>query len=217
MLPICQLAVWFRQRIATESVWGDWHSADLRTWLKGQLAVGEKLDDVRDARPEIRTALERAEHFLVLAALTAVVLAGVAMALAASHFIMRHLDTCAMMRCLGATQAQVLRIFMFQFLLLGGFAVLLGGLLGYAAQSALVQSIETMREAALPPPGWLPLWQAAASGIALLLGFTFLPLWQLKSVSPLRVIRRELGPGARRLVCVRCRCAERARPVHSAG
>ena len=172
--------------------------ADLRAWLKGQLAVGEKLEGVRDARPEIRTALERAEHFLGLAALTAVVLAGVAMALAASHFIKRHLDTCAMMRCLGATQGQVLRIFIYQFLLLGVFAVLLGGLLGYAAQSALVQSIETMREATLPPPSWLPLLQAAASGMALLLGFTFLPLWQLKGVSPLRVIRRELGmPQAR--------------------
>ena len=171
---------------------------DMRVWLKGQLAVGEKLEDVRDARPEIRTALERAEHFLGLAALTAVVLAGVAMALAASHFIIRHLDTCAMMRCLGATQSQVLRIFMYQFLLLGVLAVLLGGLLGYAAQSVLVQSIESMREAALPPPDWLPLWQAAASGMALLLGFAFLPLWQLKGVSPLRVIRRELGlPPAR--------------------
>ncbi|RFC35653.1 MAG: putative ABC transport system permease protein [Candidatus Nitrotoga sp. SPKER] len=172
--------------------------ANLRTWLKKQLVVGEKLEDVRDARPEIRTALERAEHFLGLAALTAVVLAGVAMALAASHFIMRHLDTCAMMRCLGATQEQVLRIFMYQFLLLGVLAVLLGDLLGYAAQFALVQSIESMREAALPPPAWLPLWQAAASGMALLLGFAFLPLWQLKRVPPLRVIRRELGmPPAR--------------------
>ncbi len=172
--------------------------ANLRGWLKERLAIGEKMEDVRDARPEIRTALERAEHFLGLAALTAVVLAGVAMALAASHFIMRHLDTCAMMRCMGATQAQVLRIFMIQFLLLGGLAILLGGLLGYVAQFVLVQSIETMREAALPQPGWLPLWQAAASGMALLLGFTFLPLWQLKKVSPLRVIRRELGmPPAR--------------------
>ncbi len=167
--------------------------ADLRSWLQGRLTSGEKLEDVRDARPEIRSALERAEHFLGLAALTAVVLAGVALALAARHFILRHLDACAMMRCLGASQAQVLRIFLVQFLLLGLAAVLLGSLLGYAAQAALVQSIATMREAALPPPGWVPLWQAAASGMALLLGFAFLPLWQLKSVSPLRVIRRELG------------------------
>ena len=167
--------------------------ADLRAWLQGRLSVGEKLEDVRDARPEIRTALERAEHFLGLAALTAVVLAGVALALAARHFIARHLDACAMMRCLGAAQAQVLRIFLYQFLLLGACAVLLGGLLGYMSQAVLVESIASMRDASLPPPGWTPMWQAAASGMALLLGFAFLPLWQLKSVSPLRVIRRELG------------------------
>jgi putative ABC transport system permease protein len=169
--------------------------ADLRAWLQeaGRLGLGEKIEDVRDARPEIRTALERAEHFLGLAALTAVVLAGVALALASRHFISRHLDACAMMRCLGANQAQVLRIFLYQFLLLGACAVLLGELLGYMSQSLLVESIASMREAALPPPGWTPMWQAATSGMALLLGFAFLPLWQLKSVSPLRVIRRELG------------------------
>jgi putative ABC transport system permease protein len=167
--------------------------ASLRWWLQNRLTVGQKLEDVRDARPEIRTALERAEHFLGLAALTAVVLAGVALALAARHFISRHLDACAMMRCLGADQAQVLRIFLFQFLLLGFCAVLLGELLGYLSQAALVQSIASMRNAGLPPPGWMPMWQAAASGMALLLGFAFLPLWQLKSVTPLRVIRRELG------------------------
>jgi putative ABC transport system permease protein len=167
--------------------------ADLRTWLQNRLTVGQKLEDVRDARPEIRVALERAEHFLGLAALTAVVLAGVALALASRHFISRHLDSCAMMRCLGADQAQVLRIFLYQFLLLGFCAVLLGELLGYASQSILVESIASMRQASLPAPGWTPMWQAATSGMALLLGFAFLPLWQLKSVTPLRVIRRELG------------------------
>ena len=167
--------------------------ADLRTWLQSRLTFGQKLEDVRDARPEIRVALERSEHFLGLAALTAVVLAGVALALASRHFIARHLDSCAMMRCLGADQAQVLRIFLYQFLLLGFGALLLGEVLGYVSQSILVDSIASMRAAALPAPGWTPMWQAAASGMALLLGFAFLPLWQLKSVTPLRVIRRELG------------------------
>lgn len=165
----------------------------LRNWLKGRLQAGEKLEDVRDARPEIRLALERAEHFLGLAALMAFVLAGVALALAARRFIERHLDACAVMRCLGASQAQVLRIFLYQFLALGTLAITLGCVLGYASQGILVSTIAAMREANLPLPGWQPLMQAAASGMALLLGFTFLPLWQLKRVSPLRVIRRELG------------------------
>ena len=170
--------------------------AAYRGWLEARLGLGEKLEDVRDARPEIRIALERAEHFLGLAALTAVMLAGVALALAARRFITRHLDACAVMRCLGASQMQVLGIFLLQFLLLGLGAALLGDGLGYAAQAALVQAIPSMRDAALPAPGTLPLVKAAASGMALLLGFAFLPLWQLKQVSPLRVIRRELGaPG----------------------
>ncbi len=165
----------------------------LRAALQDKLSGNEKLEDVRDARPEIRTALERAEHFLGLAALTAAILAGAAMALAARRFVLRHLDGCAVMRCLGAQQTQILWLFLYQFMLLGVVAVLLGGLLGYATQALLVESIASMREAGLPQPSVLPLLKAAASGFALLLGFAFLPLLQLRKVSPLRVLRRELG------------------------
>jgi putative ABC transport system permease protein len=164
-----------------------------RQWLTTQLKPGEKIEDVRDARPEIRLSLERAEHFLGLAALMTFVLAGIAIALAARQFISRHLDACAVMRCLGATQGQVLKIFLYQFLIIGVISVMVGGLIGWLVQSSLVQLIEPMRAANLPNPGFSPLLQAGSSGMALLLGFTFLPLWQLKSVSPLRVIRRELG------------------------
>jgi len=173
---------------------GDAYQVDrLRTELKSKLKGYEKLEDVRDARPEIRTALERAEHFLGLAALTAAILAGAAMALASRRFVLRHLDGCAVMRCLGAQQGQVLRLFLYQFLLLGVIAVLLGCALGYATQAVLVGFIESMRDADLPQPGVLPALKAAASGFALLLGFAFLPLLQLRKVSPLRVLRRELG------------------------
>ena len=161
--------------------------------LKQGLSDSEKLEGVRDARPEIRSALERAEHFLGLAALTAAILAGAAMALAARRFVLRHLDTCAMLRCLGAQQDQVLRLFLYQFLLLGVVAVLLGCALGYVTQAALVEFIAAMRDAELPQPSVLPAVKSAASGFALLLGFAFLPLLQLRKVSPLRVLRRELG------------------------
>lgn len=165
----------------------------LRTALQDKLTGNEKMEDVRDARPEIRTALERAEHFLGLAALTAAILAGAAMALAARRFVLRHLDGCAVMRCLGAQQGQVLWLFLYQFILLGIVSVVLGGILGYLTQAGLVESIASMREASLPQPGVIPLLKAAASGFALLLGFAFLPLLQLRKVSPLRVLRREMG------------------------
>ncbi|OGS95728.1 MAG: ABC transporter permease [Gallionellales bacterium RIFCSPLOWO2_02_FULL_57_47] len=166
---------------------------ELRDELKSKLTDYQKLEDVRDARPEIRTALDRAEHFLGLAALTAAILAGAAMALASRRFVLRHLDGCAVMRCLGAQQGQVLRLFLYQFLLLGIVAVMLGCALGYVTQAVLVGFIESMRDAELPQPTVLPTLKAAASGFALLLGFSFLPLLQLRKVSPLRVLRRELG------------------------
>ena len=165
----------------------------LRGQLQEKLTGNEKMEDVRDARPEIRSALERAEKFLGLAALSAAVLAGAAIALAARRFVLRHLDGCAVMRCLGAQQGQLLGLFLYQFILLGVVAVSLGGLLGYLTQALLVESITSMREAHLPQPGLLPLVKASCSGFALLLGFAFLPLLQLRKVSPLRVLRRELG------------------------
>jgi putative ABC transport system permease protein len=179
----------YRLMVAGEPV----QVAALRDELKSKLSGNERLEDVRDARPEIRSALERAEHFLGLAALTAAILAGAAILLAARRFVQRHLDGCAVMRCLGAQQGQVLRLFLYQFLLLGFFAVLAGCLLGYVTQALLISFIETMRDAALPQPSLLPALKAAASGFALLLGFGFLPLLQLRRVSPLRVLRRELG------------------------
>jgi putative ABC transport system permease protein len=155
------------------------------------LTANEKLEDVTDARPEIRTALERAEHFLGLAALTAAILAGVAILLAARHYVSHHLDSCAVMRCLGAEQNQVLRLFLYQFMLAGLVAVTVGLLLGYATQAILVKLV--LFDSSLPQPGILPALKAAVSGFALLIGFAFLPLMQLRRVSPLRVIRRELG------------------------
>ncbi len=168
----------------------------LRAALQQKLSGHERMEDVRDARPEIRTALERAEHFLGLAALTAAILAGVAMALTARRYVARHLDGCAVMRCMGAQQGQVLRLFLYQFLLMGWLAVLVGSLLGYVTQAILIESIAAMREASLPQPGLLPLLRAGASGFALLIGFAFLPLLQLRRVSPLRVLRREMGSPA---------------------
>ena len=151
----------------------------------------ERLEDVTDARPEIRMALQRAAHFLGLAALTTAMLAGVAIMLASRRYLSRHLDGCAVMRCLGAEQRQVLWLFLDQFLVAGFLAVLAGLLLAYVAQAVLVARF--MPDANLPEPGAMPAVKAAISGFALLFGFAYLPLLQLGRASPLRVMRREMG------------------------
>ena len=62
-----------------------------------QLGDRERLRTPDDARPEIKTALERAEQFLNLAALTAIVLAGLAIALAARGYSERNISTVALL------------------------------------------------------------------------------------------------------------------------
>src|SRR6187455_50777 len=105
-----------------------------RAWAQTHIGAGQTIEGIRDARPEIRSALERAERFLGLAALVSVILSAVAIALAARRFLRRHLDGCAVMRCLGARQAIVVRLYLLHFIALGAVAGVAGCLIGYAAQ-----------------------------------------------------------------------------------
>lgn len=164
---------------------------DFRAWALPRLGRGEQLEDINNARPEVRNALDRAQKFLRLAALLAVVLAAVAIGLAARRFMQRHLDGCAVMRCLGARQAQVLRIYAGEFVLFGGLMAALGSVLGYAAQFGLERMLAGLVRAALPQPSLWPAAQGFVVGLALLIGFVAPQLAPLGKVSTLRVLRRE--------------------------
>ncbi|WP_313952004.1 ABC transporter permease [Accumulibacter sp.] len=161
--------------------------------IEPRLAHGERIEDAQNGRPEIRTALDRAQKFLGLSALLTVVLAAVAVALAARRYAQRHLDPCAVMRCLGATQALLLRLYLGQFAALGVLAVSLGCALGYLAHFVLHAWLAQLLATPLPAPGLLPVVQGAAVGMLLLFGFAVPPLLQLKRVPTLRVLRGELG------------------------
>ncbi|OGA40525.1 MAG: hypothetical protein A3G28_01895 [Betaproteobacteria bacterium RIFCSPLOWO2_12_FULL_68_19] len=163
--------------------------------LKGNLGRGQRVENLETGRPEVRASIERAERFLGLTALLAAILAGVAIALGARRFVERHLDGCAVMRCLGATQRKLVYLFGTEFFLLGVAACAAGTLLGFAAQSALAAALAGLLRGELPPPGAAPALQGFLVGLALLLGFALPPLVQLKNVPALRVMRRETAPG----------------------
>ena len=168
---------------------------ELRKYIDRLLERGQRIEDAENGRPEIRTALERAQRFLGLAALLTVVLAAVAVALASRRYMQRHLDPCAVMRCLGATQGFLLRVYLGQFLLLGVLASVLGCLAGYLAHFLLHAWLAQVLTTPLPPPGLLPAIQGVLVGLLLLFGFSLPPLLQLRRVSTLRVLRREFFSG----------------------
>ncbi|HSQ80356.1 MAG TPA: FtsX-like permease family protein [Casimicrobiaceae bacterium] len=163
-----------------------------RAWLAGALQPGQRVETVRDLRPELRQTLERAERFLGLAALVAVLLAAVAVALAASRYLRRHLDAAAMIRCFGASVSRTLALFAIQFVVLGIVAGTAGIALALAGQQLLVMLVASSFTDALPWPSSMPALTAFAAGMLLLLGFAVPPLVALARVPPLRVLRRDL-------------------------
>jgi putative ABC transport system permease protein len=165
--------------------------AAYEAWAKDRLGRGEKIESLDNARPEIRNVTERAQRFLRLAALLAVILAAVAAALAAERYMRRHLDGCAVMRCMGASARQLLLIHGGEFLAFGLVATLAGCGVGYAVQLALQQMLDGLLATSLPPPSLLPWLHGLAVGLTLVIGFALPPLLRLRRVPTLRVLRRE--------------------------
>ncbi|WP_018882066.1 MULTISPECIES: ABC transporter permease [unclassified Thioalkalivibrio] len=167
--------------------------AAFRAWLGDELEAGERLLGLDDANPELRTAIERAERFLGLASLMAVLLAGAAIAVAAHHFAQRRADPAAVMRALGASGRRVLLTYFGRVVLVALLASAVGLAIGFAAQFVLASLLGGWLDGDLPPPGARPLVAGLGVGLITAVGFALPALLRIGQVSPLRVLRRDLG------------------------
>jgi putative ABC transport system permease protein len=165
------------------------------TWVKKKVDAdklrGVRTESLESGQPEMRATLQRAQEFLSLVGLLSAVLAAVAVAMAARRFMLRHVDACAMLRCLGMTQAQVMLLYLIEFLMVGLIGSALGALLGFGAHFVLIEWLGRLVATDLPPASALPALQAIATGLLLLIGFALPPILQLRNVPHNRVIRRE--------------------------
>jgi len=165
------------------------------TWLRARIAAGNvkgvRIESIENGRPEMQATLERADRFLSLVGLLSAMLAAVAVAMAARRFMQRHLDACAMLRCLGMTQNGVGALYLIEFAIVGLAGSVIGVLVGFGAHFVLLQLIGTLLPADLPPVSPLPALQGIATGMLLLVGFALPPVLQLRNVPHNRVIRRE--------------------------
>lgn len=171
-----------------------------RRWAEAQLGRGERMESLDNARPEVRNLLERAGRFLRLAALLTVVLAAVAIGLATDRYLRRHLDGCAVMRCLGASANRILAVHGGEFALFGLLATLTGCALGYLAQLALQAVLAGFLSGDLPLPSWRPWAHGVLVGLTLMVGFVLPPLLRLRRVPTVRVLRREWDAAEPRLL-----------------
>ncbi|AVP96758.1 permease [Ahniella affigens] len=170
-------------------------ASDVRSFteaVKPQLGRGQRLETASDARPELRTALDRADRFLGLAALISVVLASVAIAMAARQYSERHLDHAAVLRCLGARQAQIASLHGISMSALAALAITIALVAAYGVQALAVMQLEKILGVETPAAGFAPAWFAAAVGLTVLIAFVLPPVLALRRVPALRVLRRDL-------------------------
>jgi len=167
--------------------------ADFREFLVSAKTPGERLREVDESSRQLNSAIDRASRFLNLASLASVLLAAVAVAMGARRYAARHIDTVALMKCMGASQAFVLAISIIELTLLAVFAVAIGALLGYLAQSGLAWVLRDLIRTELPAASWAPLPIALVTVLAMLIGFALPPLLQLRSTPPVRVLRKSVS------------------------
>ncbi len=165
--------------------------------LKADLGIEEDPNfwwrGIRESSPTIGSALTRAESFLLLGGLLGVLLAGVAVALSAHRYARRHYDHVGVLKTLGATPNQILASYVGLLAVVGGVAVSFGLLVGSGLHLAIVAMLQSIIPVALPPPSVRPFLLGAVTGLICAIAFALPPLLHLKNISPMRVIRRDVG------------------------
>jgi putative ABC transport system permease protein len=170
-LPVSRFIFRFKSRLEKAQVRS-------RTAAQTEFNLTEAIDQLRD--------------FLSVIGLVALLLGGIGVASGVNAFVMRKIDTVAILRCLGATSGQILAIYLSQAVVMGLIGAAFGVVLGLGLQLGLPHVLADF----LPVDVHVSV-EASALGTGLLVGvwvalvFALKPLISLRNVSPLQTLRRE--------------------------
>jgi putative ABC transport system permease protein len=166
--------------------------AAFRDWVEPRLEQRQEIETTAEAEAETGQALTQARRFLGVAALTAVILAGVAVLLAALRFSRTQRDLVALLKAFGAESGSILRALTLMLLWLALAGIVAGGLLGLGAQAVIATILADGPAGPLPAVRALPLLGSAAFTLLLAAGFALPPLIGLREVAPMRILNRSL-------------------------
>jgi putative ABC transport system permease protein len=155
-------------------------------------AAGIRLRTPSQTEFNLTESIEQLRNFLGVIGLVALLLGGIGVASGVNAFVMRKIDTVAILRCLGATSRQVLAIYLLQAAVMGLIGAAIGALLGVALQFGLPGVLTDFLPVDVKVAA-----EPTAVGMGLLVGlwvalvFALRPLVALRNVSPLQTLRRE--------------------------
>jgi putative ABC transport system permease protein len=152
--------------------------------------------DYHEGNPGLNRGLENATAILSLICLVAMVLGAIGVAMAMHAHLEQRMDMLAILKAVGASSGDLLRIFLLQTLGLG----LAGGLVGVAAGVGLMAALPAVFGELLPVNTMLEFpWRSVAAGLGTGLLTTLLfclpPLLDVRNVRPVLVLRRLVDQG----------------------
>lgn len=158
-----------------------------------------EIESYRDAQPDLRRQVDRAEQFVGLVALLSLVIGGAGIAQASRAWLRSRVDAIALMRCLGLRPRDVMLLFLSLAAALGlagaGLGVLAGLLLLRIAPPFLEGLIEGITVTAWQPVAAL---QGLGLGLLTALAFSLPTLMELLRVPALRALRSSAEPAPAR-------------------
>ncbi|MDH5356695.1 MAG: hypothetical protein OEY09_19810, partial [Gammaproteobacteria bacterium] len=164
--------------------------AAFRKRLKPQLKEGETIQDLENARPEMRRALERTRTFFALSIILTLVIAMVAIAITARYTAGKEAPKVAMLRAFGISQKRLAGFYLQQIGKLWGVATFFGIGIGWLSQYPIQWALDGWFGQALPQVYLIqPYLIAATVGFVCLAGFCLPQLLNAASTPPMQVFR----------------------------
>jgi putative ABC transport system permease protein len=165
---------------------------EFQGWVASRLDDNQRLITVADAEDQTGMALTQARRFLGVAALTAVILAAVAILLSAMRFSLAQRDLVALLKAFGAKSGEVMGALSLMLLWLVLVSIVIGGAAGLVAQELIARILAEGPGSNLPPLRFQPLAGAGVFTLLLAAGFALPPLLNLRAVPPMRILNRSL-------------------------
>ncbi len=149
--------------------------------------------DFRQSHPIITSGLDQATTFLSLISLIALIVGAIGVGMAMHAHLQQKMDHIAVMKSLGATSAEIIRIYTLQTLMLG----IVGGLAGVAVGRGVEQVFPLLIKkyfSVTAAMGWHfeAAWQGIAIGVLTTLLFTLPPLLAIRKIRPALILRRDM-------------------------
>jgi putative ABC transport system permease protein len=168
--------------------------ADYKTWLISNVRPGEEIQDLENARPEMRRALERTRKFFALAIVLTLVIAMAAIAITARYTASQEAPKVAMLRAFGVSKYNLLKYYLRQLGTLWIAASLVGVIVGWCSQFPLQWALDGWFGRTLPAVNSLqPYLTAALVGLLALAGFSLPYLVNATATPPMQVLRTAAG------------------------